>query len=97
MSDMENQILQESKLLNKKWILQILFLLQNNQKVSYKLLRKTLQIPNSTLILRVNELVKYKYLNKFIYGSKSKPYYSDYQISQFGLDQLNRFVERLKQ
>lgn len=81
--------LKEPNVINKKWALQILFILQNNQKVSYGTILKVLQIPRSTLNRRLNELVQYKYLTKFIYSSKSKPHHTEYQITRLALDNIN--------
>jgi len=77
------------KIINKKWSFQLLVILYTKQKLSYKTIKTVLQIPNSTLALRLEELVKYKYLQKYIYGSVSKPHYTEYEITQVGLDYIN--------
>jgi len=79
---------QEQKIINQKWSIGILILLSNNKKHSYRSIKHT-GIPNSTLSLRLNELVKNKYIEKFIYGSISKPHYTEYKITSFGLDYIN--------
>ena len=85
-----NSIIQ--KITTKKWTIPILFILRNNNQLSYRKIKYISQIPNSTLSLRLNELVKYKYLEKFIFGSISKPHYTEYKITEFGLDCLNKLV-----
>jgi len=77
------------EIVNKKWVLQILFALQGQQKISYKLIKIILHIPKTTLNRRLNELVKYKYLIKYTYGSVNKPHYTEYQISKLGLNHIN--------
>lgn len=89
---MQKLTIQERKIITQKWVIQILFMLSSKQKVSYKNIKNILQIPNSTLSLRVNDLVKINYLQKFIYGSLSKPHYTEYQITDFGLDYLNNIM-----
>lgn len=79
---------QEHKIINQKWVIQILFVLYNQKRQSYNSIKKKLDIPNSTLSLRVVELTKYKFLERFVYGSKSKPFYTDYKITKLGLDYL---------
>lgn len=83
---------QEHKIINKKWMLQILIILSTNKKLSYRKIKNTLNIPNSTLALRVNELTKYNYLQKFVYGSITKPHYTEYAITEFGLDYINNII-----
>ncbi len=85
-------ITQTHKIINKKWVIQILWMLQNQQKVSYGDIQKILQIPKSTLNRRLNELVQYKYLTKFVYGSISKPYYTEYQITSLALNHINNLI-----
>lgn len=84
--------LQEHRIVTQKWIILILFVCKTNQKISYSSFKNILNIPNSTLIIKLNELVKYKYLQKFIYGSVSKPHYTEYQITPFGLDTINKLL-----
>lgn len=86
--------LTQSKIVNKKWAIQILFMLSSNQKFSYKSIKYILHIPNSTVSLRLNELTENNYIQKFIYGSKSKPHYTDYQITDFGLDYINSVIPK---
>lgn len=88
---------QEFKIINEKWTIQILVFLYVNKKQSYKNIKNKLEIPNSTLSLRVNQLTKYKFVDRFVYGSKSKPHYTDYQITDFGLDYLNNLFPNLIQ
>jgi len=85
------------KIINKKWTLPILFILQGNKQLSYKKIKTILNIPNSTVSLRLNDLVECKYIEKFIYGSISKPHYTEYQITKFGLDYLNNLTANHKQ
>ncbi len=88
---MQELTIQEEKTINLKWAIKILSILRDGTRHSYKSIKKR-GIPNSTLTLRVNELTKYRFIEKFIYGSKSKPYYSDYKITKFGLDYLNSIL-----
>jgi len=84
---------QHKKLVNKKWVVQILFTLHNRQKLSYKLLKNTLCIPNATMAIRLDEMVKLRYLERFVYGSISKPHYTDYQITDFGVRYVDEMVK----
>jgi len=79
------------KIINRKWVIQILFLVCD-KKVSYKNIKNMLSIPNSTLTKRVNELTQIGYVEKFIYGSVSKPHYTEYKITQNGLDIINNML-----
>ena len=80
----------EQQIINKKWTIQILFHLRNhNKQLSYKKIKQQLNIPNSTLAIRLTELTKYKYLDKFIYGSVSKPHYTEYKITNLGIQYIN--------
>ena len=81
--------------LNKKWVIQILFVLYNKNKISYKNLKNIISIPNSTLSLRVNEMVKYGYLERFVYGSISKPHYTEYKITHLGLEYINNLLKHI--
>lgn len=83
---------QEQKTIIQKWAIPIMFVLYNEQKFSYNKLRGMLDIPNSTLSLRLNELIKYKFIEKFIYGNPRGPHYTDYQISDFGLKYINNLI-----
>lgn len=76
-------------LINKKWSLQILFFLKNKQNISYRNIKNKLQIPNSTLSIRLTELTNHKYIEKSVYGSVSKPHYTDYKITNIGLECIN--------
>ena len=87
-----NYNIQISNTINKKWVIQILFLVCNKQ-VSYKNIKNILSIPNSTLTKRVNELTQIGYVEKFIYGSISKPHYTEYKITQKGLDVINSMLD----
>lgn len=91
--NMQKLTINEYKIITQKWSVQILFILYSNKKISYKKIKNILQIPNSTLSLRVNELTKYNYLKKFVYGSVRKPHYTEYQITEFGLDYLNNIIK----
>lgn len=75
-------------MLSKKWVLQILFITCTQK--SYRFIRITLGIPNSTLSMRLGELVKLGYLEKFTYGSISKPHYTEYVITKLGLKYLDK-------
>lgn len=77
-------------MLNQKWVLQILFITCTQK--SYRSIRTTLGIPNSTLSVRLTELVKFGYLEKFIYGSVSKPHYTEYVITELGLKCINKLI-----
>jgi len=81
-----------SNIINKKWSIQILFVLFSGTKISYKSLKNILSIPNSTLSLRVNELVKIRYIERYVYGSTSKPHNTDYKITQIGLNYINNLI-----
>lgn len=88
---MQKLTIQEQKIINQKWSIKILIILHDQKRHSYRSI-KNIGIPNSTLSLRVNELTKYRFVEKYIYGSRSKPYYSDYKITEFGLDYLNSIL-----
>lgn len=81
--------IQARKVITQKWALHILFILSDKKRHSYKSIKNNLVIPNSTLSLRVVELTKYKFIQRYIYGSVTKPYYTDYEITEFGLNYLN--------
>lgn len=80
------------KIINRKWVIQILCLVSDKQ-VSYKNIKNILSIPNSTLTKRVNELTQIGYVEKFIYGSISKPHYTEYKITRIGLDIINNMLD----
>ncbi len=82
-------------MLNKKWALQILFITCTQK--SYRFIRSTLGIPNSTLSIRLTELVKFGYLEKFIYGSTSKPHYTEYIITKLGQEYLDKIISLMNQ
>ncbi len=79
---------------NQKWVLQILFITCTQK--SYRNIRLTLGIPNSTLSIRLAELVKFDYLEKFIYGSVSKPHYTEYVITKLGRKYLDDLILLMK-
>lgn len=81
--------IQTQKVITQKWGLHILLVLSDKKRHSYKSIKKILNIPNSTLSLRVVELTKYKFIQRYVYGSITKPYYTDYKITEFGLNYLN--------
>lgn len=83
---------QTHKIINKKWVIQILLLLQNGKRYSYRKIKDKTEIPNSTLALRVVELEKYNFITRYVYGSKSKPHYTNYEITQIGLNHLNSLL-----
>jgi len=83
----------EHKIIKKKWIIFILILLQKNQKLSYKQISQFLHIASSSLSPKLNELVKYKFIEKFVYGSISKPHHTEYSITELGLQMLNDVIE----
>lgn len=85
----------EYKPINNKWALSILFILYD-RKFSYKLIKQMLQIPNTTLSTRLTELVKLQYLNKYVYGSISKPHYTEYEITKKGLEYINSVIPERK-
>jgi len=82
----------EYKLINKKWVIQILFVLQKEQKVSYKSIKNIIQIPKTTLNRRLFELTKYQYIEKYVYGSISKPHHTEYKITNLGLHNINNML-----
>lgn len=87
--DMSEINSQQQKTLNKKWVLQILILLQNNDEFSYKNIHKILKIPTSTLSERLRDLTEYKFIQKHVYGNARAPHYTDYKITEFGLNYIN--------
>ena len=82
----------EYKVINQKWAIFILIALHKGERFSYKKITQTSQIPTSTLSMRLKELVNYKFLEKFVYGSVSKPHNVDYKITDFGLQYLNNVI-----
>jgi len=86
-----------NNIINKKWTLQILFLLNDSNQHSYKSIKHFLNIPNSTLALRLTELTKHNYLTKYIYGSTSMPHLTEYKITDTGLDSINNIIGTTKQ
>lgn len=81
-----------SNLINKKWSLQILFSLYHKQEINYKTIKNNLKIPNTTLAVRLRELVEIKYIEKFIYGSIRKPHNTTYKITNLGLERINNII-----
>lgn len=86
---------QEYKTINQKWAIFILIALRKGERFSYKKIAQTSQIPTSTLSIRLRELIKYKFLEKFVYGSISKPHNVDYKITDFGLEYLNNVIPNI--
>ncbi len=86
--------IQAQKIITQKWALYILLILSNKKRHSYKSIKNKLGIPNSTLSLRVVELTKYKFIHRYVYGSTTKPHYTDYEITKFGLDYLNNTYKK---
>jgi len=84
----------EYKLITKQWIIFILITLRKNQKLSYKKIAQMSQIPTSTLSIKLKELVKYKFIEKFVYGSISKPHNVDYKITDLGISCLNNVLPK---
>lgn len=82
----------EHKIITKQWIIFILITLRKNQRISYKNISKLSQIPTSTLTIKLKELIKYKYVEKFVYGSIRKPHNTDYKITPLGLQLLNNVL-----
>jgi len=80
------------KLITKQWMIFILITLRNQQRISYKKIAQTSQIPTSTLSVKLRELVKYRFVEKFVYGSIRKPHNTDYKITDLGIDCLNNVL-----
>ena len=78
-----------NQIINKKWTIQLLLFLHCKNQISYKSIKNSIQIPNSTLALRLNELVKYNFIEKFVYGPTNKPHSTEYKITTTGLDHIN--------
>lgn len=83
---------QEYKLITKQWMIFILITLRKEQRMSYKKIAQTSQIPTSTLSVKLKELLKYRFVEKFIYGSISKPHNVDYKITELGIICLNNVL-----
>jgi len=83
---------QEQKTIYQKWAVHILFVLYGKQKMSYRKIKNMLNIPTSTLSLRLNQLIRYKFIEKFVYGNSRGPHYVEYQITDFGMKYLNSFL-----
>jgi DNA-binding HxlR family transcriptional regulator len=88
---------QEYKLITKQWMIFILITLRKEQRISYRKIANTSQIPTSTLSIKLKELVKYRFIEKFVYGSVSKPHNVDYKITEFGMNCLNNVLSYNKQ
>ena len=84
--------IQERKTINQKWAIFILIVLRTEKKYSYKKIAKLSQIPTSTLSIRLRHLVKYKFIEKFVYGSIRAPHNVDYKITEFGMKYLNNIL-----
>jgi len=82
----------EYKLITKQWMIFILITLKKEDRISYKKIAQRSQIPTSTLSIKLKELVKYRFIEKFIYGSVSKPHNVDYKITNLGIDCLNNVL-----
>jgi len=89
---MQKLTAQEHELVNQKWTIFILIALRKKQKISYKKISQISQIPTSTLSIRLKELIKYKFVEKFVYGYKRMPHNVDYKITDFGIDYLNNLL-----
>jgi len=83
---------QEYKMVTKQWIIFILIALRKGNRISYKNISIISQIPTATLSVKLRELIKYKYVEKFVYGSIRKPHNTDYKITNLGLSVLNGII-----
>jgi len=83
---------QDYKIINQKWMIFILLSLYKQNKLSYKKIAQTSQIPTSTLSIKLKELIKYKFVEKFVYGSVSKPHNVDYKITNSGMKCINNIL-----
>ncbi len=83
---------QEYKLITKQWMIFILITLRKKQRLSYKKIAQTSQIPTSTLSIKLKELIKYRFIEKFVYGSIRKPHNVDYKITELGMSCLNNVL-----
>jgi len=90
-------MLSQNKILNKKWSILILFSLYPKQELNYNTIKNNLKIPNTTLAVRLGELVEINYLEKFIYGSIRKPHNTTYKITNLGLEYINSIISTTKQ
>jgi len=81
--------IQNHKILNQKWVIFILLSLRKGDKISYKKISQISQIPTSTLSIKLKQLIKYKFVEKFVYGSVSKPHNVDYKITDLGIKRIN--------
>jgi len=79
----------EHKIITKQWMIFILISLRKNKMLSYKQISQISQIATSTLSPKLKELVKYKFIEKYEYGSVSKPHRTEYQITNLGINVLN--------
>lgn len=89
---MQELTIQEQKTIIKKWVIQILSMLYNEQEFNYTNIKNNLKIPNTTLSIRLRQLVEIKYLEKFIYGSIRKPHNTTYKITDLGLEYINSII-----
>ena len=83
------------KLITKQWMIFILISLRNQQRMSYKKIAQISQIPTSTLSVKLKELTKYGYVEKFVYGSTRKPHNTDYKITELGINCLNNVLSNI--
>jgi len=91
---MSSEIIQQpqNQIINKKWSLSILLFLHGREKTSYRQIKKSLQIADSSLNRRLNELTKEMYLEKFVYGSISKPHCTEYEITSLAVNRINNLL-----
>jgi len=82
----------EYKIITKQWVIFILIALRKKQRLSYKKIAQKSQIPTSTLSVKLKELVKYRFIEKFVYGSISKPHNVDYKITDLGIECINNVL-----
>lgn len=90
---MQKLTIEEQEIFFKKWTFKILFMLSDEKKYSYRKIKAVISIPNSTFTIRLKELVKYKLIEKYVYGNISMPHYTDYKITKFGLDYINNQLQ----
>ena len=76
----------------QKWAIPILSILYYKQELHYNDIKNILQIPSTTLTTRLNDLTKYKYLEKQIYGSIRKPHHTTYKITDLGVQTINNLL-----
>jgi len=86
---MESLQTKNNKLIYEKWVIFILLSLRKETRISYKKISQISQIPTSTLSIKLKELIKQKLVEKFVYGSVSKPHNVDYKITGLGIECIN--------